>query len=83
MTSKQHMSQPVQALRSNSSSSTSNFDDGEKRSVSPISDESQGRVKSATTTERDLRFWLVFLSLCVSMFLSALDLTAISTALPD
>ncbi|GAA5851973.1 hypothetical protein JCM3766R1_003039, partial [Sporobolomyces carnicolor] len=76
------MSQPVQALRSNSSSSTSNFDDGEKRSVSPISDESQGRVKSATT-ERDLRFWLVFLSLCVSMFLSALDLTAISTALPD
>ncbi|SCV68370.1 BQ2448_491 [Microbotryum intermedium] len=28
------------------------------------------------------RFWLVFLALCVSCFLSALDLTAVSTALP-
>ncbi|GAA5933720.1 uncharacterized protein JCM15063_001393 [Sporobolomyces koalae] len=32
---------------------------------------------------RDLRFWLVFLSICCSLFLSALDLTAISTALPS
>jgi hypothetical protein len=28
------------------------------------------------------RFWLVFLSLCVSTFLSALDLTAVSSCLP-
>ncbi|SCV71578.1 BQ2448_3166 [Microbotryum intermedium] len=28
------------------------------------------------------RFWLVFLALCVSCFLAALDLTAVSTALP-
>ncbi|SCZ90253.1 BZ3500_MvSof-1268-A1-R1_Chr1-3g01871 [Microbotryum saponariae] len=28
------------------------------------------------------QFWLVFLALCVSCFLSALDLTAVSTALP-
>ncbi|ORY69454.1 iron permease [Leucosporidium creatinivorum] len=28
------------------------------------------------------RFWLVFLSLCISCFLSALDLTAVSSALP-
>ncbi|KAI5474236.1 MFS multidrug transporter, partial [Pseudohyphozyma bogoriensis] len=29
------------------------------------------------------QFWLVFLSLCVSCFLSALDLTAVSTTLPS
>lgn len=31
---------------------------------------------------RDSKFWLVFLSLCVCSFLSALDLTAVSTVLP-
>lgn len=29
------------------------------------------------------RFWLVFLALCTSCFLSAIDLTAVSTAIPD
>ncbi|GAA5852177.1 hypothetical protein JCM8547_006690 [Rhodosporidiobolus lusitaniae] len=36
----------------------------------------QGRGKGA-------RFWLVFVALCCSCFLSALDLTAVSTALPS
>lgn len=31
---------------------------------------------------RGLSFWLVLLSLCLTLFLSALELTAISTALP-
>lgn len=31
---------------------------------------------------RGLRFWLVLLSLCLTLFLSALELTAVSTALP-
>jgi hypothetical protein len=32
---------------------------------------------------RDARFWLVMLSICCSIFLSALDLTSVSTALPS
>lgn len=32
---------------------------------------------------RDSKFWLIFLSLCVCSFLSALDLTAVSTVLPE
>ncbi|KAK4050283.1 hypothetical protein OIV83_003604 [Microbotryomycetes sp. JL201] len=32
---------------------------------------------------RGSQFWLVFLALCVSCFLSALDLTAVSTTLPS
>lgn len=31
---------------------------------------------------KDSRFWLILLALCVSCFLSALDLTAVSTILP-
>ncbi|KAG8703167.1 hypothetical protein FRC09_004312 [Ceratobasidium sp. 395] len=40
---------------------------------------------TASPTEapkKDLRFWLIFLALCVSTFLSALELTSVSTALP-
>ncbi|KAF8572629.1 MFS general substrate transporter, partial [Ramaria rubella] len=33
-------------------------------------------------SERGLRFWLILLSLCLTLFLSALELTAVSTALP-
>ncbi|QRV92393.1 major facilitator superfamily transporter [Ceratobasidium sp. AG-Ba] len=32
--------------------------------------------------KKDLRFWLIFLALCVSTFLSALELTSVSTTLP-
>ncbi|KAG9121240.1 hypothetical protein FRC07_002889 [Ceratobasidium sp. 392] len=32
--------------------------------------------------KKGLRFWLIFLALCVSTFLSALELTSVSTALP-
>ncbi|KAG9094278.1 hypothetical protein FRC06_010981 [Ceratobasidium sp. 370] len=32
--------------------------------------------------KKDLRFWLIFVALCVSTFLSALELTSVSTALP-
>jgi len=39
-------------------------------------------AKTPSSPPKDLRFWLVFLSICCSMFLSALDLTSISTALP-
>lgn len=31
----------------------------------------------------DARFWLVFLAICFSLALSALDLTAVSTILPS
>ncbi|GAA6035578.1 hypothetical protein JCM8097_004910 [Rhodosporidiobolus ruineniae] len=33
--------------------------------------------------KKSLRFWLIFVALCMATFLSALDLTAVSTALPD
>ncbi|QRW06527.1 major facilitator superfamily transporter [Ceratobasidium sp. AG-Ba] len=32
--------------------------------------------------KKDIRFWLIFLALCVSTFLSALELTSVSTTLP-
>ncbi|KAF8585267.1 MFS general substrate transporter [Ramaria rubella] len=37
---------------------------------------------SRPQVERGLRFWLILLSLCLTLFLSALELTAVSTALP-
>jgi len=37
---------------------------------------------NANTTPKDHRFWLIMLGLLVATFISALDLTAISTALP-
>ncbi|KAI0694301.1 Mfs1.2 [Cerioporus squamosus] len=33
-------------------------------------------------TKRGFRFWMIFLSICLALFLSALELTAVSTALP-
>ncbi|KAF8520691.1 MFS general substrate transporter [Gautieria morchelliformis] len=33
-------------------------------------------------TEHGLRFWIILASLCLTLFLSALELTAVSTALP-
>lgn len=46
-------------------------------SISPIPEETL-----ETEFIQDSKFWLVFLSLCVASFLSALDLTAVSTVLP-
>ncbi|KAJ7583473.1 Mfs1.1 [Mycena floridula] len=37
---------------------------------------------SKTANHRGWRFWLIFLSLCSSVFLSALDLSSVGTALP-
>lgn len=36
----------------------------------------------ATQKRRGLQFWLIFISVCVSLFLSALEFTGLSTALP-
>lgn len=33
-------------------------------------------------TKQDAKFWLIFFSICASTFVSALDLTGLSTALP-
>jgi len=62
---------------------------GEKGSTAPLSvhgttgegDDigSPGPPKGA---KKDARFWLIFGTLCCCCFLSALDLTAVSTALP-
>ncbi|OJT01776.1 hypothetical protein TRAPUB_7832 [Trametes pubescens] len=38
--------------------------------------------QSPGSSKKGLKFWLIILSLCLSMFLSALELTAVSTALP-
>ncbi|GAA6054816.1 putative Vacuolar basic amino acid transporter 5 (putative) [Rhodotorula toruloides] len=35
------------------------------------------------SAKKPLSFWLIFVALCFSMFLSALDVTAVSTVLPD
>ncbi|GAA5934770.1 hypothetical protein JCM3775_002051 [Rhodotorula graminis] len=37
---------------------------------------------ASKSPKKDGRFWLIFLTLCCCCFLSALDLTAVSTALP-
>ncbi|KAL0946522.1 hypothetical protein HGRIS_012733 [Hohenbuehelia grisea] len=39
-------------------------------------------VQAAASVNRDWRFWLIFTSIAVSLFLTALELTAVSTALP-
>lgn len=38
--------------------------------------------QSPGSSKKGLKFWLIILSLCLSIFLSALELTAVSTALP-
>lgn len=40
------------------------------------------RLSVGTKPRRDKAFWLTFLALAVTVFLSALDLTAVGTALP-
>ncbi|OBZ67783.1 putative transporter C3H1.06c [Grifola frondosa] len=39
-------------------------------------------VSLLKTTKKGTTFWCIFLSICVALFLSALELTAVSTALP-
>ncbi|ORY63676.1 iron permease [Leucosporidium creatinivorum] len=49
----------------------------------PLEDDTQAQKPAAGNpfAGKGSRFWLVFLALCVSTFLSALDLTAVSTTL--
>ncbi|QRV88142.1 major facilitator superfamily transporter [Ceratobasidium sp. AG-Ba] len=42
----------------------------------------QSNPTSEPQKKKDVRFWLIFLALCVSTFLSALEVTSVSTALP-
>lgn len=39
-------------------------------------------VSTAVPAKKDLKFWLIFASMCICLFLSALELSSISTALP-
>ncbi|QRV88141.1 major facilitator superfamily transporter [Ceratobasidium sp. AG-Ba] len=56
------------------------------RKIKPTitSDQRDDHANSNTEPSRrkSARFWLIFLALCVSTFLSALELTSVSTALP-
>ena len=38
---------------------------------------------TSSLPRKDLKFWMIFLSLCLAMFLSAIELSAVSTALPS
>lgn len=44
--------------------------------------ESEAPTKGRASPKRGFRFWMIFLSICLALFLSALELTAVSTALP-
>ncbi|GAA5933733.1 MDR family MFS transporter [Sporobolomyces koalae] len=67
--------------------STSADQDNEKGDISPTSSRPDPTTPAvsdpAPRQKKDLRFYLVFLSICCSIFLSALDLTSVSTALPS
>ncbi|KAF7794865.1 hypothetical protein EIP86_006007, partial [Pleurotus ostreatoroseus] len=49
-----------------------------------VSEAVDSRLESAATqgSAKGLRFWMIFVAICVSMFMSALEFSAISTALP-
>jgi MFS family permease len=57
-------------------------------SESPAQDSTLGAVTASPGSDvvavrpKDLRFWLMLLALCLALFLSALELTAVATALP-
>ncbi|KAI0722370.1 Mfs1.2 [Cerioporus squamosus] len=38
---------------------------------------------SSSPPKKGVKFWMIFLSLCLAMFLSAIELSAVSTALPS
>lgn len=40
------------------------------------------RVRDQKKSKKGVDFWMIILTLCMCMFLSALDLTAVSTVLP-
>ncbi|KAL1946355.1 hypothetical protein VTO73DRAFT_15482 [Trametes versicolor] len=44
---------------------------------------SSDSIPKARTERRGWRFWIIFVALCVSLFLTALDLASVSTALPS
>lgn len=52
----------------------------EDASVTPAQEGEGGKPQ---TRPKDARFWLIFATLCCCCFLSAMDLTAVSTALPS
>ena len=45
-------------------------------------DSAQSQQPPARGLKKGARFWCIFASICIALFLSALELTAISTALP-
>ncbi|KAB5595945.1 Glycerol-3-phosphate dehydrogenase [Ceratobasidium theobromae] len=53
----------------------------ETTSPAPVDTGDQSTIADAPR-KKDARFWLIFVALCVSTFLSALELTSVSTALP-
>ncbi|KAG8221194.1 MFS general substrate transporter [Butyriboletus roseoflavus] len=48
----------------------------------PSSDSDNGRIQTTDVSKKDLQFWLIFASMCTCLFLSALELSSVSTALP-
>ncbi|THH15541.1 hypothetical protein EW146_g4960 [Bondarzewia mesenterica] len=54
----------------------------EKADIHHESDGNNATNKLDTRGRRDARFWLVFLSLNIALFLSALELTSVPNALP-
>ena len=51
-------------------------------SVSTLNNNETKESEQATPSAKGSSFWLTFFAVCVSTFLSALDLTAVGTALP-
>lgn len=47
-----------------------------------VAEDQGARAPPSGAKSKGLRFWLIFLAICVSLFLSALEFTAVSTALP-
>lgn len=68
------------SLSNDTEGSTEN--DTASSSVVPKPDSNSFNDATPAHFRKDSRFWLILLALCVSCFLSALDLTAVSTILP-
>ncbi|GAA5882906.1 hypothetical protein JCM16303_006639 [Sporobolomyces ruberrimus] len=58
-------------------------DDANSTKLSILSPPAPPTTSGPASQPKDIRFYLVFLSICCSIFLSALDLTSVSTALPS
>ncbi|CUA72529.1 hypothetical protein RSOLAG22IIIB_04926 [Rhizoctonia solani] len=53
-----------------------------EKSPAQLVDAGDQTTMAPTSQKKDARFWLIFVALCASTFLSALELTSVSTALP-